>query len=118
MREQSVAGVLFRPVKEANIHVCVELYYKLCTCTVNCLIMKYVVIKLRTKSRKLFHCGHMLCFFRVGNGSWVSEGVRTVESTTNCGERVTTVQCASTHLTSFAVLVDVAGGLRVSTLRL
>ena len=51
----------------------------------------------------------------VGNGSWVREGVTTVNSTTNCGQSVTTVQCASTHLTSFAVLVDVAGGLRVRT---
>ena len=49
----------------------------------------------------------------VGNGSWVREGVTTVNSTTDCGQSVTTVQCASTHLTSFAVLVDVAGGLRV-----
>ena len=28
-------------------------------------------------------------------------------------DNVTSVQCLSTHLTSFAVLVDVAGGLQV-----
>ena len=63
-------------------------------------------------SYNLFIIWQLLC--RVGNGSWVSEGVHTVESTTDCGEQVTTVQCTSTHLTSFAVLVDVAGGLKVS----
>ena len=29
------------------------------------------------------------------------------------GDSITSVQCTSTHLTSFAVLVDVAGGLKV-----
>ena len=31
----------------------------------------------------------------------------------NQTDSVTTVRCSSTHLTSFAVLVDVAGGLQV-----
>ena len=47
----------------------------------------------------------------VGSGSWVTEGVRTTNST--MVGNVTSVRCLSTHLTSFAVLVDVAGGLQV-----
>ena len=41
----------------------------------------------------------------IGEGSWSTEGINTVyvENTTN-------VRCESSHLTSFAVLVDVAGG--------
>lgn len=38
----------------------------------------------------------------ISNGSFGSDGV------------TTTVRCSSTHLTSFAVLVDVAGGLTVT----
>ena len=47
----------------------------------------------------------------VGNGGWATDGIRT--SGLNTEGNVTTVQCLSTHLTSFAVLVDVAGGLQV-----
>ena len=47
----------------------------------------------------------------VGSGSWVTDGIRTTNST--MVGNVTSVQCQSTHLTSFAVLVDVAGGLQV-----
>ena len=43
----------------------------------------------------------------------MTDGVTTNDSTQNGGTSVTTVQCSSTHLTSFAVLVDVAGGLQV-----
>ena len=52
---------------------------------------------------------------RIGNGSWVTAGISTddvmIQSTEN--GNLTTVTCRSTHLTSFAVLVDVAGGLEV-----
>ena len=50
---------------------------------------------------------------RIGNGSWVIAGVTTTDVTTSAN--LTSVQCVSTHLTSFAVLVDVAGGLQVLT---
>ena len=48
----------------------------------------------------------------VGNGSWVIAGVTTTDVTTS--GNLTAIRCSSTHLTSFAVLVDVAGGLAVS----
>ena len=47
----------------------------------------------------------------VGTGGWSIGGVTTDSVTT--GGNSTVVQCSSTHLTSFAVLVDV-GGLQVS----
>ena len=52
----------------------------------------------------------------IGNGSWVTAGVTTNDVTTRNTktDSVTKVQCTSTHLTSFAVLVDVAGGLEVN----
>ena len=43
----------------------------------------------------------------VGNGSWAFDGMEMVSTTTEDG--MTTVNCTSTHLTSFAVLVDVSG---------
>ena len=51
----------------------------------------------------------------IGNGSWITDGVVTKNFITRKTERgkVTTVQCSANHLTSFAVLVDVAGGLEV-----
>ena len=51
----------------------------------------------------------------IGNGSWITDGVITNDFTTQKTKsgKVTTVQCSATHLTSFAVLVDVAGGLEV-----
>ena len=49
---------------------------------------------------------------RVGTGGWSSEGIQVISNITK--GNVTTVLCNSTHLTSFAVLVDVAGGLEVS----
>lgn len=52
---------------------------------------------------------HFLIFsFSIGSGGWISDGVRTVQSTRSSQGR-TTVQCESTHLTSFAVLVDITG---------
>ena len=49
----------------------------------------------------------------IGNGIWITGGVTTNDFTTQKTKsgKVTTVQCSATHLTSFAVLVDVAGGL-------
>ena len=46
-----------------------------------------------------------------GSGGWVSEGLEVVSK--KSGANLTTVECNSTHLTNFAVLVDVAGGLEV-----
>ena len=54
------------------------------------------------------HCTHS-----VGSGEWSSEGIQVISNITR--GNVTTVLCNSTHLTSFAVLVDVAGGLEVRT---
>ena len=52
------------------------------------------------------------CFLHsIGHGSWVTDDI-TVNDSVTVGN-VTSVQCLSTHLTSFAVLVDVAGGLQV-----
>ena len=51
------------------------------------------------------------CTCRVGNGGWMSDGVSTVGNATE--GFTTTVQCSSTHLTSFAVLVDLGDGLKV-----
>ena len=54
-----------------------------------------------------------LCYslYSVGSGSWVTDGISITDNMTV--GNVTSVQCQSTHLTSFAVLVDVAGGLQV-----
>ena len=49
---------------------------------------------------------------RLGNGNWATSGVTTDDIRTV--GNLTTVQCSSAHLTSFAVLVDVTGGLSVS----
>ena len=54
----------------------------------------------------------VLSLCRVGNGSWVSEGLQVVSNTTGANSTIS-VACNSTHLTSFAVLVDVAGGHEV-----
>ena len=48
-------------------------------------------------------------FISIGDGSWAFDGIEMVSSTTEDG--MTTVNCTSTHLTSFAVLVDVSGVL-------
>ena len=48
----------------------------------------------------------------MGSGGWSSDGIQVISAVTK--GNTTTVVCSSTHLTSFAVLVDVAGGLEVS----
>ena len=45
----------------------------------------------------------MMCYYR---GGWDTEGVTVVSNDINSS----TITCNSTHLTSFAVLVDVSGG--------
>ena len=54
----------------------------------------------------------------IGNGSWVTAGIITDDMMIQSTEsgNLTTITCRSTHLTSFAVLVDVAGGLEVKLL--
>ena len=49
---------------------------------------------------------------RIGNGSWTNDGVMTSGVDAIDGN-TTMIQCTSTHLTSFAVLVSVAKGLEV-----
>ena len=53
----------------------------------------------------------MIFWHSVGYGNWELDG-ETANNITTEGD-ATTVQCLSTHLTSFTVLVDVAGGLQV-----
>ena len=53
--------------------------------------------------------------YRIESGNWATAGVATDDI--GIIGNLTTVQCSSAHLTSFAVLVDVAGGLRVSCVR-
>ncbi len=48
-----------------------------------------------------------MIFDSVGNGNWSTDGLETVHVITE--ESHTSVQCTSTHLTSFAVLVSVGG---------
>ena len=50
--------------------------------------------------------------YSVGSGAFVTDGV--VTDSNNTVNDSTSVHCLSTHATSFAVLVDVGGGLRVS----
>ena len=57
---------------------------------------------------QLTFCSNKILLCSIGNGGWISDGVRTVGSSGHSQGR-TTVQCESTHLTSFAVLVDVHG---------
>lgn len=48
-----------------------------------------------------------------GNGSWIDDSVSTKCISTSNDQ--TSVICSSTHLTSFAVLVDVTGALGVNS---
>ncbi len=49
---------------------------------------------------------------RIGNGGWISDGVVTRGNTTNeAGQN--TVNCASSHLTSFAVLFTAFDSVRL-----
>ena len=66
------------------------------------LYMRYILVSLK------FNCPLSL-LISVGDGSWAFDGIEMVSSTTEDG--MTTVNCTSTHLTSFAVLVDVSGVL-------
>ena len=50
---------------------------------------------------------HWPCSYR---GDWDTEGVTVVSNDINSS----TITCNSTHLTSFAVLVDVSGGHQVA----
>ena len=53
--------------------------------------------------------------FSIGDGGWAFDGIEmTSMSENDDGQMV--VNCMSTHLTSFAVLVDVSGSLSVSFL--
>ena len=52
-------------------------------------------------------CSILTCIYR---GGWDTEGVTVVSNDINSS----TITCNSTHLTSFAVLVDVSGGHQVS----
>ena len=52
----------------------------------------------------------MQCHFlntRVGNGAWSFEGLER----TDMDENNTMIRCSSTHLTSFAILVNVGGSV-------
>ena len=50
---------------------------------------------------------------RAGNGGWDYDGVETTSDTESTDGKII-VNCTATHLTSFAVLVDVSGVLNVS----
>ena len=51
-------------------------------------------------------------FIRIGSGGFSTDGLTTANISR--GKNITRVHCLSNHATSFAVLVDVAGGLEVS----
>jgi len=53
------------------------------------------------------YCLYSLLASIIGSGGWSTEGVTTVRVAQEGNNTV--VQCNSTHLTSFAVLVNVAG---------
>ena len=50
---------------------------------------------------------HFFSLFSLADSGWSVEGVTTERTTVSGGQ--STVQCSSSHLTSFAVLVDVRG---------
>lgn len=52
----------------------------------------------------------------IAQSSWSEEGVETEVTATNDGKGTFDVICRSTHLTSFAVLLDVNNVLSVSSL--
>lgn len=53
-------------------------------------------------------------YFSVGDGGWAFDGIEMTSVTENDDGQMV-VNCMSTHLTSFAVLVDVSGSLSVSS---
>ena len=59
----------------------------------------------------VFVSSNPTCIFRLQNGSWSNAGV--VTSSISYANSTVSIGCTSTHLTSFAILVDVAGGLQV-----
>lgn len=50
-------------------------------------------------------------FHRVGSGSWKTDGVAMMSQELSADNTTMTVTCNATHLTSFAVLVDLSGTL-------
>ena len=52
--------------------------------------------------------------FSIGDGGWAFDGIEMTSITENDDGQMV-VNCMSTHLTSFAVLVDVSGSLSVSS---
>ena len=60
-----------------------------------------------------WHFRFSIIMYRYSRGRWSNEGVKTL-SVTRVRD-IVTVTCASSHLTSFAVLVDV-GGAQASVL--
>lgn len=65
---------------------------------------------------QLFYIVKISYLYSVGNGRWESEGITIINNMTD--GNTTLVQCLSTHLTSFAVLIDVGGGLQVCSVTL
>ena len=57
-----------------------------------------------------------LCF-SIGDGGWAFDGIEMTNMAENDDGQMV-ISCMSTHLTSFAVLVDVAGTLSVSCLEI
>lgn len=53
-------------------------------------------------------------YFSIGDGGWAFDGIEMTSVTENDDGQMV-VNCMSTHLTSFAVLVDVSGSLSVSS---
>ena len=73
--------------------------------------MPFLCIKNTLQSSTDCYCLYSLLTSRIGSGGWSTEGVTTVQVTQEGNNTV--VQCNSTHLTSFAVLVNVAGSRAV-----
>ena len=77
-----------------------------------CILESFGTFLTRTFNIALWHCGLMhISLHRVGTGGWSSEGTQLISNITR--DNVSTVVFTSIHLTSFAVLVDVAGGHEV-----
>ena len=56
-------------------------------------------------------CTHATRTHRVGSGSWRTDGVSMMSQQISSDGQTVTVYCNATHLTSFAVLVDLSGTL-------
>ncbi|XP_065909619.1 uncharacterized protein [Dysidea avara] len=68
------------------------------------LIFQYNIGNSTNISSVAVKCGYWNFSLHEGRGGWDTEGVTTISVTNN------TITCNSSHLTSFAVLVDVSGG--------